>query len=169
MSTNILLLSKLENQGIVTDKTEFRLDEQLRACLVVLEKQWSAKELELDLELEAVNYRFNEDILSHLWLNLFGNAIKFTPAGGTISCSLRADGQSVTVVISDTGIGMDEETRHHIFDKFYQGDTSHAGDGNGIGLNIVSRILYLSKGSITVESQVGVGSTFTVRLPLRSD
>jgi signal transduction histidine kinase len=162
-------LSKLENQGIVTDKTEFRLDEQLRACLVVLEKQWSAKELELDLELEAVNYRFNEDILSQLWLNLFGNAIKFTPAGGTISCSLRADGQSVTVVISDTGIGMDEETRRHIFDKFYQGDTSHAGDGNGIGLNIVSRILYLSKGSITVESQVGVGSTFTVRLPLRSD
>jgi signal transduction histidine kinase len=168
MSTNILLLSKLENQAIVTDKTEFRLDEQLRTCLVLLEKQWGAKDLELDLELEAVHYRFNEDILSQLWLNLFGNAIKFTPAGGTVSCSLRTEGDTVTVVISDTGIGMDEETCRHIFDKFYQGDPSHTGDGNGIGLNIVSRILYLCRGSITVKSEVGKGSTFTVRLPIQA-
>lgn len=166
MATNILLLSKLENQAIVTDQTEFWLDEQLRTCLVLLEKQWGAKDLELNIDLEAVKYCFNEDMLSQLWLNLFGNAIKFTPPGGSITCTLRADETAVTVVISDTGIGMDEPTKQHIFEKFYQGDTSHTGDGNGIGLNIVSRILYLCRGSIDVRSEAGVGSTFTVTLPI---
>lgn len=166
MATNILLLSKLENQAIVTDKTEFYLDEQLRTCLVLLEKQWASKEIELNIDLDEVRYRFNEDMLSQLWLNLFSNAIKFTPEGGTISCTLRADEHTVTVTVSDTGIGMSEETRQHIFDKFYQGDTSHTGAGNGIGLNIVSRILYLCKGSIQVQSEVGRGSTFTVSLPV---
>lgn len=166
MATNILLLSKLENQAIVTDKTEFYLDEQLRTCLVLLEKQWASKEIELNIDLDEVRYRFNEDMLSQLWLNLFSNAIKFTPESGTISCTLRSDEHTVTVTVSDTGIGMSEETRQHIFDKFYQGDTSHTGAGNGIGLNIVSRILYLCKGSIQVQSEVGRGSTFTVSLPV---
>jgi signal transduction histidine kinase len=166
MATNILLLSKLENQAIVTDRTELWLDEQLRTCLVVLEKQWGPKEIELNIDLDAVKYCFNEDMLSQLWLNLFSNAIKFTPRGGCISCSLKADGEAVTVVISDNGIGMDEDTRAHIFDKFYQGDTSHAGDGNGIGLTIVSRILVLCKGKIRVESEPRAGSSFTVTLPV---
>lgn len=166
MATNILLLSKLENQAIVTEQTEFWLDEQLRTCLLVLEKQWGPKDIELNIDLDAVKYCFNEDMLSQLWLNLFSNAIKFTPRGGCISCSLKADGEAVTVVISDNGIGMDEDTRAHIFDKFYQGDTSHAGDGNGIGLTIVSRILVLCKGKIRVESEPGAGSSFTVTLPV---
>ena len=166
MATNILLLSKLENQAIVTDRTEFWLDEQLRTCLLVLEKQWGPKDIELNIDLDAVKYCFNEDMLSQLWLNLFSNAIKFTPKGGCISCSLKADGQAVTVVISDNDIGMDEDTRAHIFDKFYQGDTSHTGDGNGIGLTIVSRVLVLCKGKIEVESEVGAGSRFTVTLPV---
>ncbi len=166
MATNILLLSKLENQAIVTEQTEFWLDEQLRTCLLVLEKQWGPKEIELNIDLDAVKYCFNEDMLSQLWLNLFSNAIKFTPQGGCISCSLKADGEAVTVVISDNGIGMDEDTRAHIFDKFYQGDTSHAGDGNGIGLTIVSRVLVLCKGKIRVESEPGAGSSFTVTLPV---
>ena len=166
MATNILLLSKLENQAIVTEQTEFWLDEQLRTCLLVLEKQWGPKEIELNIDLDAVKYCFNEDMLSQLWLNLFSNAIKFTPRGGCISCSLKADGDAVTVVISDNGIGMDEDTRAHIFDKFYQGDTSHAGDGNGIGLTIVSRVLVLCKGKIEVESEVGAGSRFSVTLPV---
>ena len=166
MSANILLLSKLENQAIVTDKTEFWLDEQLRTCLVLLEKQWSPKELELNLELDEVKYYFNEQMLSQVWLNLFGNAIKFTPRGGCISCSLSATDRAVTVKISDTGIGMDEQTRSRIFDKFYQGDTSHTGDGNGIGLNIVSRILFLCGGTVTVESEPMKGSVFTVTLPV---
>ena len=166
MATNILLLSKLENQAIVTEKTEFWLDEQLRACLVLLEKQWGPKELELNLELDEVKYYFNENMLSQVWLNLFGNAIKFTPKGGVLSCSLKADETQVTVKITDTGCGMSEDTVRHIFDKFYQGDTSHTGDGNGIGLNIVSRILYLCGGSVKVESEIGSGSTFTVTLPV---
>ena len=166
MATNILLLSKLENQAIVTEKTEFWLDEQLRTCLVLLEKQWGPKELELNLELDEVKYYFNENMLSQVWLNLFGNAIKFTPKGGTLSCSLTADESTVTVKISDTGCGMSEDTMRHIFDKFYQGDTSQTGDGNGIGLNIVSRILYLCGGSVKVESEIGSGSTFTVTLPV---
>ena len=166
MSTNILLLSKLENQAIVTDKTEFWLDEQLRTCLVLLEKQWGSKNIELNLDLDEVKYYFNENMLSHVWLNLFGNAIKFTPNGGTVSCTLTADHKNVTVTISDTGIGMSHETKQHIFDKFYQGDTSHTGDGNGIGLNIVSRIIYLCGGSVSVESEIGKGSVFTVVLPV---
>lgn len=165
MATNILLLSKLENQAIVTEQTEFWLDEQLRTCLVLLEKQWGPKNIELNIELEEVKYQFNEDMLSHVWLNLFNNAIKFTPEGGTVSCSLRSKSDQIIVEISDTGIGMTEETRCHIFDKFFQGDTSHTVDGNGIGLTIVSRILFLCKGSIDVRSKPGQGSTFTVTLP----
>ena len=166
MSTNILLLSKLENQAIVSDKSEFWLDEQLRTCLVLLEKQWGTKGIELNLELDEVKYYFNENMLSQVWLNLFGNAIKFTPQGGTISCSLSANSRTITVKICDSGIGMSEHTRRHIFDKFYQGDTSHTGDGNGIGLNIVSRILYLCGGTVSVESELDRGSTFTVTLPV---
>ena len=166
MSTNILTLSKLENQAIVTDKTVFYLDEQLRTCLVLLEKQWSSKNIELNLELDEVKYCFNEQMLAQVWLNLFGNAIKFTPEDGTVSCSLHTNGQAVTVCIRDTGIGMDDVTRRHIFEKFYQGDASHTGDGNGIGLTIVQRVLVLCGGTITVESVPHAGSTFTVTLPV---
>ncbi len=166
MATNILLLSRLENQAIVTDRTEFYLDEQLRTCLLLLEKQWTDREIELNIELDEVKYCFNEDILSHVWVNLLSNAIKFTPPGGTVSCLLRADAKTVTVVIADTGVGMSEEIRLHIFEKFYQGDTSHTGAGNGIGLTIVSRILELCGGHIAVDSTPGVGSTFTVTLPV---
>ena len=165
MATNILLLSKLENQAIVTDKTEFYLDEQLRTCLLLLEKQWDAKSIELNLDLDEVKYHFNETMLSHVWVNLLGNAIKFTPPGGCISCTLKSDGSTVTVTISDTGCGMDESTQKHIFEKFYQGDTSHTGDGNGIGLTIVGRILVLCGGQIDVQSNPSQGSTFTVTLP----
>ncbi len=165
MATNILLLSKLENQAIVTEKTEFYLDEQIRTCLLLLEKQWSAKDIELNIDLDEVKYCFNEDMLSQVWLNLLGNAVKFTPRGGSIACALRADRDFVTVTIRDTGCGMDESTQQHIFEKFYQGDPSHAGDGNGIGLTIVGRILFLCHGSVQVDSRPGMGSTFTVTLP----
>jgi signal transduction histidine kinase len=105
-------------------------------------------------------------MLSQVWLNLLGNAVKFTPRGGSIACALRADRDSVTVTIRDTGCGMDENTQQHIFEKFYQGDPSHAGDGNGIGLTIVGRILFLCHGSVQVDSRPGMGSTFTVTLPV---
>ncbi|MCQ2430667.1 MAG: HAMP domain-containing histidine kinase [Clostridia bacterium] len=166
MSTNILLLSKLENQQIVTDKTEFYLDEQIRTALVMLEKQWSQKNIELDIDLDEVTYRFNEEMLAHVWINLFGNAIKFTPDCGTVSCTLRKQPDAVVVSVRDTGVGMSREVADHIFEKFYQGDTSHNGDGNGIGLNIVRRVLELCGGRIDVDSAPGLGSTFTVTLPV---
>ncbi len=166
MATNILLLSKLENQAIVTDRTEFYLDEQIRTCLLLLEKQWTDGEIDLNIELDEVRYCFNEDMLSHVWVNLLSNAIKFTPRGGMVSCSLRADEQNVTVTISDTGAGMSEDVLRHIFEKFYQGDTSHAAVGNGIGLTIVGRIMELCGGHVRVESKVGEGSAFVVTLPV---
>ncbi len=165
MATNILLLSKLENQAIVTDQTEFYLDEQIRTCVLLLEKQWTDKDIELNIDLDEVKYCFNEDMLSHVWLNLLSNAFKFTPRGGIVSCSLTANDETVTVVIRDTGSGMSADVIRHIFEKFYQGDTSHTGDGNGIGLTIVGRIMELCGGQITVESQPGKGSSFTVKLP----
>lgn len=165
MSSNVLLLSKLENQQIVSDKTEFYLDEQIRKCILLLEKSWSDKGIELDIDLDEIRYTFNEEMLSHIWINLISNAIKFTSDGGRISCDLHADGESIVFTVSDSGIGMSEETLSHIFEKFYQGDKSHSTLGNGIGLNIVSRIVTLAHGDIKVESEVGKGSIFTVTLP----
>ena len=168
MATSILLLSKLENQQIITDMTEFYLDEQIRTCWLLLERQWTAKNIELDIDLDEARYLFNEDMLSHVWLNLFENAIKFTPDDGLIACTLRRETDALVVTVRDTGCGMDSETREHIFEKFYQGDTSHSGKGNGIGLTIVSRIVELCGGLITVDSQPGMGSTFTIRLPIHA-
>lgn len=166
MANNVLLLSKLEHQQIVTDKRTFSLDEQLRTCLLLLEKQWTEKELELEIDLDPVTYCFNEDMLSEVWINLFGNAIKFTPSRGKITCILRKTEDHIKICISDTGRGMSPEVISHIFEKFYQGDRSHGEEGNGIGLTIVSRILELCGGRIHVESSPGMGSVFTVTLPV---
>ena len=165
MSTNVLLLSKLENQQIVSEKTEFYLDEQIRSSILLLEKAWTDKELELDIDLDPIKYTFNEEMLSHVWVNLFSNAIKFTANGGRISCRLTQNDSVVVCTVSDTGIGMTEETKSRIFEKFYQGDTSHSGSGNGIGLNIVYRVITLAGGTISVDSTYGKGTTLTVTLP----
>ncbi len=166
MSTNILLLTKLENQQIVSEKTTFSLDEQIRNCIILLENLWSEKNIELDLDLpDSVEYNFNEEMLSHVWINLITNAINFTGECGKITVTLTENENSVTCSIADNGIGMDSETMDRIFEKFYQGDKSHHGGGNGIGLNIVHRIIALAGGEIKVESKLGEGSTFTVILP----
>ena len=165
MATNVLLLSKLENQQIVTDRTPFELDEQIRTCILLLEKQWTEKEIELEVELDPVTFCFNENMLSEVWINLVGNAIKFTPPYGKITCTLRRENGKIIATVSDTGRGMSEAEMAHIFEKFYQGDQSHSGDGNGIGLTIVGRILELCGGEIRVESCLGQGTTFTVLLP----
>ena len=165
MSSNILLLTKFENQQMVTDKTSFYLDEQLRKCILLLEKQWSRKNIEFDLALNEIEFYSNEEMLSHVWMNLLNNAIKFTPENGTIIIKCYRDGSDAAIKISDTGIGMDEATKKHIFDKFYQGDTSHAVLGNGLGLPLAKRVIDLCNGTITVKSQTGKGTTFIVRLP----
>ncbi|MBQ8209507.1 MAG: HAMP domain-containing histidine kinase [Clostridia bacterium] len=165
MSSNILLLTKFENQQIVSDKTKFYLDEQLRNCILLLEKQWSKKKLNLELELNEVEFFSNEEMLSHVWLNILGNAIKFTPEDGTITVKCTQDSESITVKITDTGVGMSDETRNHIFDKFYQGDSSHKSNGNGLGLPLAKRVVDLCNGKISVKSQIGKGTTFVVKLP----
>ena len=165
MSSNVLLLSKLESQEIVSDKEVFSLDEQLRTCMLVMEEQWSEKNLTIDMDLDEIEYYQNKDLLYHVWMNLFSNAVKFTKENGTIKVKCHTASDAVFVAVSDDGIGMDEETKKHIFDKFYQGDTSHATAGNGLGLSLVKRIIEMMGGRISVESTGGKGSTFIVSLP----
>lgn len=169
MSSNVLLLTKLENQEIVTDRTTFSLDEQLRNCLILFEEQWSGKNLNLDLDLEPVTVTQNAEILAHVWKNLFSNAIKFSKPNGflTITCKKTVD--HIHISVEDTGTGMTEETMSQIFDKFYQGDTSHSTPGNGLGLPLTKRIVEMVGGKIFVKSTYGKGSTFTVHLPLQDE
>ena len=167
LSENILLLTKLENTGIITDRTACSLDEQLRRSLLLLEPQLQKKRLALDASLGPARIVANEEMLRHLWINLLGNAVKFSPVGGTIGITLRLEGEDAVISISDAGSGMDEDMKKHIFEKFYQGDRSRATEGNGLGLPLVKRILELEGGSIAVDSEPGLGACFTVRLPTR--
>ena len=165
LSTNVLELSKLENQQIVVNKSAFFLDEQLRQCILLREKEWSEKNLDIIPELASVRFFGNEEILAHIWTNLIGNAIKFTPENGAVQIRLWETDTHVTVEIADTGIGMTEEVKQHIFEKFYQGDPSHHRDGYGIGLTMAARAATLCGGHVSVKSSPGEGSTFTVVLP----
>lgn len=165
MSSNILLLTKLENQQIVTDKEEYHLDEQIRNCILLLEKQWCAKEIELSLNMEEITYVGNEEMMSHVWVNLLSNAIKFSPVGGVLEVNCRRLNSAVEVVIRDHGEGMDEATQQRIFEKFFQGDSAHATEGNGLGLSLVKRIVDLCGGTVQVDSTPGRGTAFTVTLP----
>ncbi len=167
MTTGILLLSKLENQRFVSEREEYDLTEQVRDAILMQERDWTKKEIELSLDLdETVTYSSNSEMLFHVWENLLSNAIKFCPAqGGVIRISCRRVENGVSVVFSDNGAGMNEETEKHIFEAFYQGDTSHKAEGNGLGLPLVKRIVDLHGGRVDVASQPGEGATFTVFLP----
>lgn len=169
LSTNILLLSKYENQEILTDKTEFSLDEQIRRLIVLLERQWKQKKIGWNIELKAANYYGNAEMTSQIWLNLLSNAIKFSPEGSIISVSLTHVPGGISVSIGDEGPGMSEEIAPHVFEKFYQGDASHKKEGNGLGLSIVKRVVELCGGSIRLKTAPGEGSVFTVTLPVKSD
>ena len=163
--TNILKLNKLENQQIFPTPAVYDLGEQLAACLLDFEALWEQKELELDVDLEEdVLVRTDAEMLRLVWSNLFSNAMKFTGPGGTISLRLRTEGEYAVVEVSDTGCGISREVGRHIFDKFYQGDTSHATQGNGLGLALVKRVIDITGGDIAVSSEVGRGTTFTVRI-----
>lgn len=164
LSTNVLLLTRLENQTLVKDKSYFSLDEQLRHCILLLQEEWEKKNLELDLSLEEIQYFGNEEMLSQVWINLIGNGIKYSNENGKLIIKCSKMGKKIKVRIEDQGIGMNDETSQRIFDQFYQGDVSRTGVGNGLGLPIVKRILDLCSGKITVKSQLGRGSIFIVYL-----
>ena len=161
---SILLLSKLENQQIPTNQSSYRLDEQIRQSLVAQEIAWSQKDIELDVELERLSYLGNEPMMRHVWDNLISNAVKFSPQGGTVKLRLTRKPEKLVFTIEDQGSGLSEETQKHIFDKFYQGDSSHKQEGNGLGLALVKRILTIEKGQITAENIPEGGCRFTVTL-----
>lgn len=161
---NILLLSKIENQIIETHQTKFRLDEQIRQSIVALEPAWAPKDIEFDVEMEDVEYIGNEGLLRHVWDNLIGNAIKFNPRCGYIYIRLTKQNDKIIFTIEDSGPGLSEEAKKHLFDKFYQADSSHKEEGNGLGLALVKRILMITNGEISAENIAGGGCRFTVIL-----
>ena len=162
---NILLLSKIENNGLADAYSQFRLDEQIRQSVVLLQNQWTEKDLNFDADLDEVNIRASRELLTHVWSNLIGNAIKFSPRGGTVELRLLEQKECVIFTVRDQGCGMSPEVQQRIFEKFYQGDPSHKAMGHGLGLPMVKRIVELSEGVIEVESQEGQGSLFRVILP----
>ncbi len=164
MMTNILKLNRLEKQQIYPKTEEYDLGEQLCACLLNYESVWEDKGIEIETEItDDVKVNTDEELLSLVWNNLFSNAFKFTPEGGKVTVVLEATDEYAIVKVSDTGCGMTPEVGAHIFEKFYQGDTSHATQGNGLGLALVKRVVDILQGEIGVESSVGKGSTFIVK------
>lgn len=163
--TNILKLNKLENQQIYPKVETYNLGEQLCECLLAFESAWEDKDLEIETHVEEdVLVDTDAELLSLVWNNLFSNAIKFTQPQGKVSLSLKSEGEFAVVQVTDTGCGIPAEVGKHIFEKFYQGDTSHATQGNGLGLALVKRVMDIVGGDISVSSEVGKGSTFTVKL-----
>ena len=164
LTSNMLLLSKLENQEMVTDNRQFRLDEQIRKNILLLEDKWSEKDVSFELDLPLTMYYGSERLLEQVWFNIIDNAVKHSPRGGIIGISVVCADDGVCVKISDRGDGMSEEVQKHIFEKFYQGDSSRKEEGNGLGLALVKRIIVILNGEISVESKPDEGSVFTVRL-----
>lgn len=162
--TNILKLNKLENQKLDFDLARFNLGESLRICVLSFEDFMGEKNLELECEIDDVEIVSSKELLDIVWNNLMSNAIKFTPSSGKIQVELSEDNGFVAIKFSDSGIGMTSETGKHIFDKFYQGDTSHSSEGNGLGLALVKKVIDILGGEISVESELNKGTTFVVKL-----
>lgn len=162
---NILLLSKVNNQTISLKASTFRLDEQVRQSILALESKWEKKEIEFDIDLDEIEYTGYENLLSHVWLNLIDNAVKFSPQNGQIRIRLKQLAGSVTFSIWDNGLPIPEADIDRIFNKFYQGDNSHASEGNGLGLALVRKIVAAAHGTINVTSSEDAGTEFVVALP----
>ncbi|MBO5415975.1 MAG: HAMP domain-containing histidine kinase [Clostridia bacterium] len=164
MATNVLNLTKVENQAILSEVSRFNLSEQIRSSVLLLEDKWSKKELELSLDFDEYFIEANEELLKQMWINLLDNAVKFAPPRGEVGVEIREDGGYVTVSVSNTGNDISPDKLDRIWNKFYQADESHSSEGNGVGLAIVKRITELHSGSVSVTSENGV-TTFTVELP----
>lgn len=165
LTDNILRLSKLEHKQYEDNPVSYRLDEQIREAVVLLEPKWSKKNIEFEIDMPEMIFKGQKSLLFQVWTNIIGNAIKYTDAEGKISIYLKKKNDNVRVIVSDNGIGMSESTQKHIFDKFYQGDTSRKSQGNGLGLALCKEIVTRCGGDIYVESKSGVGSVFVVQLP----
>lgn len=161
---SILLLSKLENQQIPTNQSLYRLDEQIRQSIVGLESAWDPKNIEFDVDLERVKYLGNETMMRHVWDNLISNAVKFSPDSGLVRITLTKKLKKIIFTVEDSGPGLSEDAQKHIFDKFYQADSSHKQEGNGLGLALVKRVLAIENGEIRAENRPSGGCCFTVSL-----
>ncbi len=166
LAGNIMLLSKLENLVTPLRRERYRLDEEVRRAILAMETRWTQKDIGLDVELDEVNFTGNHTMMIHVWQNLLDNAIKFCPEGGTIRLRLRQEENTAVFQISDTGPGIDSEALGHVFEKFYQGDTSHKAEGNGLGLPLAKYIVELHGGEIRAGNSPEGGGEFTVRLPV---
>ena len=169
LSSNILNLTKLENQTTIGKKKRFRIDEQIRKIILMLEPEWSKKDIDLDISLEDILYVGNEDLMGQIWQNIINNAIKFTPQGGMIKVSLFRGGTGIVAKIWDNGPQIPVDKKDKIFEKFYQGDRSRATEGNGLGLALVKRIVDLSDGKISVDNPYEGGVCFMVELPYQTE
>jgi len=164
MATNVLYMTKVENQSILTEVTEFNLSEQLRRCILLLEKKWEAKSLEIIADFQEHSLCANENLLKEVWINLLDNAIKFSPHHGDLTVKVVPERERIAVSIANQGPALLPEEERRMFDKFYQGDTSRASEGMGIGLSVVKKVVALHKGDIQVYSEPG-NTVFTVILP----
>ncbi len=164
LSTNILTLNRIESQAILRDTENIRLGEQIRQSVLLTEQKWRDKNLDFEADIEDVEYLGNEALLKEVWLNILDNAAKFSPEGEVVSVTLHKKGGEIIAAVTDHGPGMDEKTKAHIFEQFYQGDTSHRSQGNGLGLAMVRKIVELHGGKVSVDSSPGNGSSFTVIL-----
>lgn len=170
LSDNLLRLSALEADGTSINKREFRLDKQLEHITLMLEPHWMEKDINVEAELQKVNYTGDEELLSQVWINLLHNSIKFTPEKGSITITLTIDEKKAVCRISDTGIGISPKDQAHIFERFYKADKSRDRSlgGSGLGLSLVKKIVELHGGTVSLESEPGKGSVFTVTLPVNS-
>lgn len=164
MATNVLNLTRVENQTILTDVSTFNLSEQIRMCVLILENKWSEKKLDLQLGFDEYFVTGSEELLRQVWINLLDNAIKFTPFGGTVSVRIGREKDRIIIRVRNAGSTVEEKDRERIFRKFYQCDTSHSTQGNGVGLAVVKRIVDLHSGSVRVDSENDL-TEFTVVLP----
>ena len=164
MATNILNMTKVENQEILTDITQFNLSEQVRFSVLLLEEKWTKKNIDLQVDFDEYTVEANEELLKQVWINLVDNAVKFSPRGATVSVDIREAGKSVLVSVSNTGSDIPKEKQKKIFNKFYQADESHAQEGSGIGLAIVKKIVELHDGKVSFQSENGL-TVFKVELP----
>ena len=168
MATNVLNMTRVENQAILTDVAEYNLSEQLRSCVLLLEDKWSRKNLELILDFKEHSVWANEELMKEVWLNLLDNAVKFTPDYGLVEVAISEGKQTVSVEVINSGREIPQESRERIFQKFYQADESHATEGNGVGLAVVKKIVELHEGSVAVDSREG-RTAFTVVLPKKAE
>lgn len=166
LSSNILNLTSIETRGILTETTSIQLDEQLRQVLLLLEPKWLKKNLSLHLDLPHTQIVSDEELLQQLWINLLDNAIKFSHLDGDLSIQITTTADKAKITIQDSGIGMSQQTLAHLFDKFYQGETSHSSEGNGLGMPLVKKIVDLCEGELTIASSLGEGTTVSVALKM---